>query len=182
MRTGLVLIDIQNDYFPGGAMELVEMEAASAQSALLLDAFRERGAPTYHIQHFSVQPGAVFFVPGTLGVELHKSITPRADEAVISKNFPNAFRETDLAERLRRDGVDDVLICGAMSHMCIDASTRAAFDLGFSCRVAADACAARDLAYQDRTIPARDVHAAFMSALSRPYAQVGPARELLAGL
>jgi len=182
MTTGLVLIDIQNDYFPGGAMELVEMESASAQSALLLDAFRGQGAPTYHIQHFSVQSGATFFVPDSPGVELHPSIAPRAGEAVIAKNFPNAFRETDLAKRLRRDGVDDLLICGAMSHMCIDASTRAAFDLGFSCRVATDACATRDLPYEERTVAAREVHAAFMAALSRPYAQVAPARELLAGL
>ena len=182
MTTGLVLIDIQNDYFPGGAMELVGMDAASANAALLLDAFRARGAPTYHIQHFSVQPGAAFFIPDTPGVELHASIAPQGAETVVAKNFPNSFRDTDLADRLRRDDVDHLVICGAMSHMCVDATTRAAFDLGFACGVASDACATRDLLWEDRTVAARDVHGAFMSALSRPYAEVASTRELLAGL
>lgn len=180
MATGLLLIDIQNDYFPGGAMELVGMEEATGAAATLLAGFRERSAPIYHVQHFSVRPGSTFFLPGTSGAEINNAVAPRAGESVTEKNFPNAFRETDLAERLRRDGINNVTICGAMSHMCVDASARAAFDLGFGVRVASDACATRDLAFEGRALPAKDVHAAFMSALAAPYAQVASARELLA--
>ena len=166
MSSAFVLVDIQNDYFSGGKMELVEMERAAAEAAKLLAAHRDAGSGIYFVQHLSVQPGAPFFVPGTEGVEIHASIAPRPGESVTQKNFPNSFRETDLADRLRADGVDDLVICGAMSHMCIDATTRAAFDLGFTCQVAADACATRDLVFEDRKIPAAEVHAAFMAALS----------------
>ncbi len=179
--TGLVLVDIQNDYFRGGAMELVEMERAAESAAGLLGAFRDAGRPVYFVQHLALQPGAPFFVPDTPGVEIHESIAPREGESLVQKHFPNSFRETDLAERIRSDGVDDLVIVGAMSHMCIDATTRAAFDLGFSCSVASDACATRDLVFEERTVPAAEVHAAFMAALSAPYAQVAAARELVPG-
>ena len=67
-----------------------------------------------------------------------------------------------------------------MSHMCIDATTRAAFDLGFTCRVAHDACATRALVFGSGTVPAAQVHAAFMAALSAAYAQVLTTADLLA--
>ncbi len=179
--TGLVLVDIQNDYFRGGAMELVEMERAADTAAGLLGAFRDAGRPVYFVQHLAIQPGASFFVPETPGVEIHESIAPRDGESLTQKHFPNSFRDTDLAERLRGDGVSDLVIVGAMSHMCIDATTRAAFDLGFTCSVASDACATRDLVFDDRTLPAAEVHAAFMAALSAPYAKVTAAKELRPG-
>ena len=143
MTTALVLVDIQNDYFPGGTMSLENMDAAAANAARLLAAFRERRLPIVHVRHLSVRPGATFFVPGTAGAEIHPAVAPRAGEAVVEKNFPNAFRATDLEPRLRAAGVDHVVIAGAMSHMCIDATTRAAFDHGFKCTVAEDACATR---------------------------------------
>ena len=180
MTTGLVMVDMQNDYFSGGKMELVSMESAAENAAGVLDGFRRRGDPVYHIQHLSVRPGATFFVPGTDGVEFHSSVAPLEAEPVIQKNFPNGFRGTDLLERLRGDRVERLVICGAMSHMCIDATTRAAFDHGFQCTVVSDACATRDLEFAGRVVAARDVHAAFMAALAVPYARVIEASTLKA--
>jgi nicotinamidase-related amidase len=181
VKTGLVLVDIQNDYFPGGSMELVSMQSAAETAADVLARFRERKDPVYHIQHLSVRPGATFFIPGTQGAETHASVAPVDAEPVIQKNFPNSFRDTALLDTLRGDAVEHIVICGAMSHMCIDATTRAAFDLGFSCTVVSDACATRDLQFEGRTIAARDVHAAFMAALSVPYASVVTAGALAGG-
>ena len=147
MKSGLILVDIQNDYFPGGAMELVGISEAGAKAGELLSVFRDNGWPTFHIQHLSVYEGAVFFLPDTSGVEIHDCIKPLADELVIQKHYPNSFRETTLFEELQKQGVKKVVICGAMSHMCIDATTRAAFDLGFECQVVQDACATRNLAF-----------------------------------
>ena len=84
--------------------------------------------------------------------------------------------------RLDALGVDALLICGAMSHMCVDSTTRAAFDLGYRCSVAADACATRDLEFAGRKIAAADVHAAFMAALALPFARVATTGELLEAL
>ena len=178
MTTALVLVDIQNDYFPGGNMALDSMDAAAANAAKLLAGFRERGLPVFHVRHLSMRPGATFFVPGTPGAEVHASVRPAAGEPVVEKNFPNSFRGTSLLEQLRGANADGVVIAGAMSHMCIDATTRAAFDHGFKCTVAANACATRALEFEGRTIPARDVHAAFMAALAVPYARIASTEEV----
>lgn len=182
MTTALLLVDVQNDYFTGGAMPLEEMDRAAARAARLLAAFRERGGPIVHVRHLSVRPGATFFVPGTPGADIHASVAPRAGESVVEKNFPNAFRATDLEPRLRAAGVDHLIIAGAMSHMCIDATARAAFDHGFKCTVAEDACATRALEFAGRTLPARDVHATFMAALAVPYARIAGADACVAAL
>ena len=171
-KQGLVLVDIQNDYFAGGAMALQGMEKAAENAERLLRKFREQGFPVFHIQHISARPGATFFLPGTAGAEIHHSAIPQPGEIVIEKYFPNSFRNTPLLEKLTASGVKTVVICGAMTHMCIDATTRAAFDYGFRCTVIEDACATRDLSYKGKTIEASQVHGAFMAALSAPYATV----------
>ena len=172
MKTGLIMVDIQNDYFPGGNMELVGMSEAGQKAGELLSAFRHNSWPTFHIQHLSVRPGATFFLPNTVGAEIHESIKPQAEEQVIQKNYPNSFRETNLLEELRQQEISKVVICGAMSHMCIDATTRAAFDFGFECTVIEDACATRDLEFGGRQIAAGQVHGSFMAALGSAYARV----------
>jgi nicotinamidase-related amidase len=179
MNTCLILVDLQNDYFPGGAMELVGMREAAAKTRLLLQSFRQTGSPVIHIQHFSTRPGTTFFLPDTEGVRIHEMAAPLPDETVVSKNYPNGFRSTPLLELLTRRNIGELVICGAMSHMCIDATTRAAFDFGFGCIVAEDACATRDLQFRGTMIKAHEVHASFMAALSAPYAQVISTEEIL---
>ncbi len=178
MARALLLIDIQNDYFPGGAMELVGMERAADNARALLETSRANGDPIFHVQHLSTRPEAGFFLPGTPGVEINARVVPAAGESLTQKHFPNAFRDTDLARGLRDAGVDELVVCGAMSHMCIDASTRAAFDAGFSCTLVEDACATRNLSFDGREVAARDVHGAFMAALGSVYAKLARTREL----
>jgi nicotinamidase-related amidase len=172
MKTALILVDIQNDYFAGGRMALPGMDSAGETAWALLAFFRDHNWPTVHIQHISMQKGATFFLPDTDGVKIHESIAPLDQDNVIQKHYPNSFRETDLFDHLTGAGVKNLVICGAMSHMCIDATTRAAADLGFSSVVVHDACATRDLEFKGKTIPAKDVHGAFMSALGMAYAKV----------
>ena len=172
MKPGLILVDIQYDYFPGGAMELVGIRQAVLKAKELLSLFRDNNWPTYHIKHISIQKNATFFLPDTPGVEIYDDIRPLADERVISKHYPNSFRETGLLEELKKDRIKQLIICGAMSHMCIDATTRAAFDLGFNCVVIQDACATRDLEFGGTTISAELVHGSFMAALGSVYANV----------
>ncbi len=172
MTKGLIIVDVQNDYFGGGAMELVGMEDAAANCRKLLDAFRAAQLPVFHIQHLSTRPGAGFFVPDTPGCEIHGSMQPLAGEALVTKHYPSAFRETDLQQLLQMSDIDELVICGAMSHMCIDTTVRAAFDLGYRCHLPADACATRDLEFNGQTVGAADVQGAFMAALGMPFAQV----------
>jgi nicotinamidase-related amidase len=180
MKQGLIVVDVQNDYFPGGAMELVGMDSAAENCAGLIEHFRKNGMPIFHVQHLSVRAGATFFVPGTPGCEIHASVQPKEGEVLIVKNYPNSFRETDLKEKLNAAGIDEVIICGAMSHMCIDTTTRAAFDLGYKCQVIHDACATRDMDFDGHVVSAKDVHAAFMAALRVPFANVISTSDYLA--
>jgi nicotinamidase-related amidase len=180
MKTALLLIDIQNDYFPGGRMELEGSPAASLRAGELLTLFRERNMPIFHIQHISTRKGASFFLPDTAGVEIHANVRPLPGETVLQKHFPNSFRDTGLLERLGEAEVNRLVICGMMTHMCVDATTRAAFDQGFDCVTIHDACATRGLIFNGDEIPAVQVHGAFMAALSGIYCQVCTSGEFAA--
>lgn len=179
MPHALILVDIQNDYFPGGAMELVGAAEAGANARLALERFRAAGDPVIHVQHVSTRPGSTFFLPDTAGAEIHACVAPLAGEAVVVKHYPNGFRETPLLERLRAVGADHLVVCGMMTHMCVDACVRAAADLGFGCTVLGDACATRDLAHGGQLVPAAMVHAAFLAALAGAYAAVTTTGEYL---
>lgn len=182
MSQALLLIDIQNDYFPGGAMELVGSPEAAERAAVLLDAFRQARRPVIHMQHVSVRPGATFFVPDTPGVAIHGRVTPAAGEPVFQKHYPNSFRDTGLLAHLRERGIEQLVIGGMMTHMCIDSSTRAAADLGFKCTLAGDACATRALAIDGVKVAADDVQRAFLAALNGLFARVTSTREIVNGL
>ena len=180
MDTALIIIDIQNDYFPGGRMELAGPVEASLAAQKALGAFRDKGLPCFHIQHVSARPGATFFLPGTAGIDIHANVAPLPGEPVIQKNFPNAFRATPLLVQLQGQGIKQLVLCGMMTQMCVDATTRAAFDLGFQCTLLHDACAARALTFAGTQIPAEHVHKSFIAALGGIYAKVLAADEFVA--
>ncbi len=179
MNSALVLVDIQQDYFPKGRMEVVGAVEASQAAKRLLDFFRTKKLPIVHIQHISTRPGATFFLPNTEGIHLHESVSPLPDETIVKKHFPNSFRDTHLQEYLLSQEIKDLVICGMMSHMCIDATVRAAFDKGYQCMVAHDACAARSLAFHGSNIPASNVHGAYMAALGAVFAKVASANDIM---
>jgi nicotinamidase-related amidase len=171
MAKALLVIDVQNDYFCGGNMELVEMEKALVQTNKLITYARENHHKIYFIQHIATKEGASFFIPNTKGVALNNGLE-RSDETVIIKHYPNSFRETGLDEVLKKEQITELMICGAMSHMCIDSTVRAGFDLGYKITLFSDACATRDLEFQGEVIPAQQVHNTFMSALGSLFCEV----------
>ena len=100
---------------------------------------------------------------------------------MLQKAWPNAFRETSLEGDLRARGVDELVVCGMMTAMCVDATVRAGADLGFATTVAHDACATCDLEFGGESVPAPQVHAAFLAALGDGYAKVVPTDDLVGG-
>jgi nicotinamidase-related amidase len=174
----LVIIDIQNDYFPGGAMELEGADAAAANASKALARARREGVPVFHVRHVSTRPGATFFIPGTKGAEIHAAVRPQSAERVIEKNFPNSFRGTELERALKDAGVKELVVAGMMTHMCVDASVRQAADLGYKVTLLGDACATRAQTFGGETVAARQVHAAFLAALNGFYAKVVRTDEL----
>ena len=181
MNTALLIIDIQKDYFPGGKMELVEPLAAAKKAYMLLQCFREHGGNHVHIQHVAIKPDATFFISGDRGTDIHDSVAHFEGEPIVQKHYPNSFRETNLLEMLKVWGTERVVVCGMMTHMCVDATVRAAADLGFQVLLAEDACATRDLKYGETVIPAEHVHKAFLAAL-KSYGQVLTAEQIITQL
>jgi nicotinamidase-related amidase len=174
----LVIIDIQNFYFPGGAMELEGADAAASNASRVLGRMREQGVPVIHVRHLSTRPGSTFFIPGTAGAEIHAAVKPQAGEKVIEKNFPNSFRGTELERALKDAGAKELVVAGMMTHMCVDASVRQAADLGYQVTLLGDACATRAQSFGGETVPARQVQAAFLAALNGFYAKVIPTHDL----
>jgi len=181
MKTALLVIDIQNDYFPGGKYPLVNPLEAAKNAYELLQCFREQGEYHVHIQHVSRKPDAPFFVSGDRGTDIHDSVAHFEGEPIVQKHNPNSFLETKLLDMLKEWEIERVIITGMMTHMCVDATARAASDFGFQVIVAEDACATRDLQYGDITIPAEHVHKAFLAAL-KSYGKVMKSDEIIAHL
>jgi nicotinamidase-related amidase len=179
-NTALVLVDFQNDYFEEGDWPLVDMDEAASNGVKLLEAFRAKGLPVVHVRHEFPIDNAPFFRPNSEGAKIYSTLSPQDGEAVVVKFQINSFRDTNLKEILDDLDVDTLTIIGAMSHMCIDGTVRAASDMGYSCSVAHDACATHDQEFNGVTVPAAQVHAAYMAALGFAYANVASTEALLA--
>ncbi|NMZ08135.1 cysteine hydrolase [Pseudomonas proteolytica] len=178
-KQALILIDIQNDYFPQGKWPLVGVEAAADKAQQLLQAFRQAGDAVIHVRHEFTADDAPFFTPGSEGAHLHPKVLNENDEPVVLKHFVNAFRQTNLREVLEQRSITDLVVVGSMSHMCIDAVVRAAADYGYTITVIHDACATRDLEFNGKTVAAAQVHEAYMASLAFAYASVVSADEFL---
>jgi len=181
-NTALLLIDFQNDYYPtysGAKWALSGTEEAASNAATLLTEFRKQELPVIHVRHEFPSDDAPFFLPESEGSKIHTSVAPIDNEPVILKHQINSFRDTELNSVLGKLKVEKLIIVGAMSHMCIDAVTRAAVDFGYECNVAHDACATLDLEFNGVIVPAKSVHYAFMAALSFGYCNVDTTDKLL---
>ena len=168
----LIVIDVQNDYFPGGAWALPGAERALPNIRRLIERARARQEPVVFIQHVP-PPGSPVFAQGTRGGELHAQLDVRPGDARLQKAHPSAFQDTALQETLRQAGVKAVDVCGFMTQMCCDTTTREAYARGYTVRLFKDACAARDLTVDGQTIPHDVVHKVSLGALAR-FAQVLP--------
>lgn len=166
-KKALLIIDIQDFYFPGGKMALVEPEKAAANAALLLNDFRTRKMLVVHIRHNS-EPGG----------KINDIVKPLPSEKIVSKDAVNSFVGTSLLEFLKANNIDSLVICGMQTHMCVEAGTRAASDYGFKCTLIHDACATRDLKFGNKIVKAEDVHYATLSTLTY-YAKVMSTKEYL---
>ncbi len=180
-QPAFIVIDIQNDYFPEGAMPLEEVGGAAKKGQTALEYARQKELAVIVVQHISLSPNATFFRPNTAGAEIYPGFHPRQSELHLVKHYPNAFRETNLHERLQSLGIKALVVCGMMTHMCIDSTVRAAADLGFSVTLLGDATATRDLRYNDRSVPALAVQTAVLASLHGTFARVVATRDWIDG-
>lgn len=159
-KRALIIIDIQNFYYPGGASELYQPEIAGKNAQIVLNHFRENKELVVHIRH-NFEPGG----------EIHIDVAPIEGEKVISKDHVNSFKDTDLLEYLQANEITELVLVGMQTHMCLEAATRAGSDYNFKCTVIEDACTTKDLKFGDKVVKAEDVHYSTLSTL-KSYAKV----------
>lgn len=167
----IIVVDLQNEYWPEGGLPLANIAAAAGNAARVIAHGRAAGDLVVHIRH-EMPVGAPIFAPGSHGAQIHASVAPAEGETVITKAFPNAFRDTGLKALLDAKGIEEVVVIGAMSHICVDATVRAAHDFGYRTVTIRDACATRDLEFDGTAVPAAQVHAALMAAFAFAYGEV----------
>ena len=170
MSPVLILIDIQNVYFEDGPYLLDAPIATARNAKLVLDYFRTMNLPIIHVGHE--------FYAGDESEKaahsrnIHQIVEPIKGEIVIWKERPNAFWKTDLRSKLEAIGAKQLVICGMMSHMCIDTTVRACKDFDYSVILIEDACTTKDLGFNREILPAKIVHQSFMAALNNTFADV----------
>lgn len=172
MKKALILIDIQNDYFEGGRNELVNSEQAAIQAKKILQYFRDCKLPVFHVQHISQKPDAKFFIQDTDGINFYHACRPLEHEEVIIKHRPNSFLNTELEQKLDEKGIDTLVICGMMTHMCVDTTVRAANNFGYAVELIEDACATKNLEWKNIFVSAQQIQIAYMAALDGTFAKV----------
>ena len=173
-KTGLLLIDIQNTYFNEGDYLLTEPEIAAKNAKKVLELWRREGHKVIHIQHnFPVSPGYEFLF------DIHEDVAPLEDELVIRKNYPSSFYETELLDRLKELEINDLVVVGMQSNMCVDTTVRACKDLGINVILLQDACAAKKLEFKDQMLPGDLVHKVFMASMDGFFAKVMDTKEFI---
>ncbi|MCC0630984.1 MULTISPECIES: cysteine hydrolase family protein [unclassified Clostridioides] len=172
MSIALILIDIQNDYFKNGKCELFNTEKTAENAKKILTLFRKNNLPIIHVQHISMSSTTSFFLPDTYGSKINKIVFPLKNEEIIIKHTPDSFFKTCLQSCLEEKNIDKLVICGMMSHMCIDTSVRTAKKLGYDITLISDACTTKNLFWDDKEISAETVHQVFMASLQHSFADI----------
>lgn len=155
VKTALLIVDIQQFYFPGEGPGLVNAEGASLAAKEVLQIFREQKQLVVHVRHQSKK-----------GFEIHPNVAPLPDEKVITKEEVNSFHKTDLLDYLTKNKINRLVIIGMQTQMCLEAAVRAAHDYGFECVVVGDACATRDLKFGGKTVKAEEVQTAVLATIT----------------
>ena len=167
----LVMIDCQNTY-THGVMALDGVSDALDEAAKLLERARAAGIPIVHIQHDS-GVGSPYDVHAEIG-QIVDAVAPQGSEAVIIKQFPDAFVQTELHERLQAGSAHNLLLAGFMTHMCVNSTARGAFNLGYAPTVVAGATATRSLPGPTGEVPAATLQAASLAAIADLFGIVVP--------
>jgi nicotinamidase-related amidase len=168
--SALVMIDCQNTY-RRGIMQLTGVEEAIEEAKRLLDRARNAGTPIFHVMH-DAGPGSPYDITAEIG-QIADPVAPRANEPVIVKHYPNSFVGTELDALLRERAIQNLILAGFMTHMCVNSTARGAFNLGYRPTVVASATATRDLiAPGGAVVPAVSLHSASLAALSDLFAVV----------
>ncbi|QEG32838.1 Streptothricin hydrolase [Bythopirellula goksoeyrii] len=163
MSRALLVIDVQNEYFPGGALPITHPAGHLGQILKAMDAAEGR-VPTLVVQHHFPDPAMPFFQKGTLGWELHPEVADRPRDLLVEKTLPGSFTNTNLENWLREHDVNTVTIAGYMTHMCCDTTARQAVHRGLTVEFLQDATGTLALENSAGKVTAEELHRSILCA------------------
>lgn len=167
----LVLVDYQNTY-THGVMELTGWKPALEAASALLARARAAGTKIIHVMHDG-GAGSAYDIRKDIG-QIHASVAPMADEAVVVKQAPNSFVGTNLGELVDAAGRQQLIIIGFMTHMCVTFTAEGAFLRGNQPTIVADACATRPLRSAVAEVEAVQLHHSALAIIADLYGVVVP--------
>ena len=168
--SALIMIDCQNTYRKG-VMQLTNVEPAMVEAKKLLTRARALNIPIIHIQH-DAGVGSPYDITAEIGA-ICDEVAPVAGEVVIVKNYPNAFINTTLDQHLKSIGIQNIVLAGFMTHMCINSTAHGGFNLGYAVSVVASATATRPLETANgKVLSAQEVHEAAIASTRDLYAAI----------
>lgn len=169
-NSALILIDIQNTY-RSGLMQLTNVEPAILEAQKLLKKARELNIPIIHIQH-DAGVGSPYDITASIGA-ISPEVAPIAGEKVIIKHYPNSFIQTSLDSELKALGINNIVLAGFMTHMCVNSTAHGAFNLGYVATIIASATATRPLmGANSKVLSAYEVHQGALASTRDLYAVV----------
>ena len=174
MSRALLVIDVQNEYFAGGAYPITFPADSLARITDAMDGAAEARLPIVVVQHSSVAPDAKAFLPGSRGWQLKGEVDVRKRTLVVEKTLPGAFTGTNLEQWMRDSGIDTLVICGYMAQLCCDTTARQAVHLGFKVEFLADATGTLDLANEAGRVSAQELHRAVLVTQQSRFSRVLP--------
>lgn len=170
-KTAALVIDFQNEYFTG-KMPITDGEKALANAKRLIEHADANGIKVYHVQHVT-PAGSPVFAEDSASSDIHPSIRPAANHAVVRKSSVSVFPTTDLDKQLKEAGIDTLIVTGLMTHACVAGAARDAVPLGYSVIVADDASATRDLDMADgRSVSHDSLHRAALASIDDTFGDV----------
>jgi nicotinamidase-related amidase len=172
VSSALVVIDVQQGMFAFPDFPPYDGEAVVDRIAGLIAWARASGTPVFFVQHDGGPEHP--FHPGKPGFPFHAKLTPRAGDDVTVKHHGSAFHGTDFDAKLRKAGIDSLVICGMQSEYCVDAAVRSAHEHGYKVTLVADGHSTGDT----RVLKAKDIIAHHNKTLAGDYAEVRPATEI----
>ncbi|MBU1157138.1 MAG: cysteine hydrolase [Proteobacteria bacterium] len=181
MTRALLVIDVQMEYFSGALP--VSYPAGSLELILAaMDAAMEHLVPVAVIQHAGASPQAPLFAPGGPGWPLHPEVAQRPRDILIPKQLPGSFTGTELGPWLAELGADTVAICGYMTQMCCDTTSRQAFHQGLNVEFLSDATGTLDMANSVGQVSAEQLHQAILVTQAARFATVLTTQEWINSL
>ena len=182
MKRALLVIDVQNEYFAGGAMPVSHPPDSLRAITEAMDGAAENGVPIVVIQHGTENPEAKAFVKGSRGWRLKGEVDVRRRTVVIEKTMPGSFTGTNLEAWMKENSVDTLAITGYMTQLCCDTTARQAVHLGYKVEFLSDATGTLDISNSAGAVKAEELHRAILVSQQARFSKVVTTEEWINSL